>query len=132
MAEVSLQIAIVDDDLSVLKALTRLLRTRSLHAKTYSSAQEFLGALPVGLPECLILDLQMPEMSGLELLHDLTHRRIQIPIIIISAHGDIGMRERCESAGVIAFLLKPVQDTSLFAAIDDASRVAKDRGHPSS
>jgi len=132
MGEASPWIAIVDDDLSVLKALARLLRTRSLHAKTFRSAQEFLGALPVGLPECLILDLQMPEMSGLELLHDLTHRRVQIPIIIISAQGDIGVRERCESAGAIAFLLKPIQDTSLFAAIDDASRIAKGRSHPSS
>ena len=86
-------------------------------------AQEFLAALPGDLPECLILDLQMPEMNGLELLQQLTHREIQIPTIIITAHGDIGVREHCESAGAVAFLLKPVQDTSLFAAIDDVSRI---------
>ena len=96
MAEASPWIAIVDDDPSVLKALTRLLRTRALHARTYGSAQEFLAALPDGLPECLIVDLQMPEMSGVELLQHLTRNDIQIPTIVITAHGDVGVRERCE------------------------------------
>jgi FixJ family two-component response regulator len=122
MAKASPWIAIVDDDRSVLKALTRLLRTRAFHAKAYGSAQELLAALPDGLPECLIVDLQMPEMSGLELLHHLARRGIQIPTIFITAHGDIGVRERCESAGAVAFLSKPLQDTSLFAAIDEAIR----------
>jgi FixJ family two-component response regulator len=123
-------IAIVDDDPSVLKALTRLLRTRALHAKAYGSGNEFLAALPDGLPECLILDLQMPEMTGLELQQHLTRRGIQIPTIIITGHGDIGMRERCKSAGAIAFLSKPVQDTSLFAAIDDASAISRNAIEP--
>ena len=129
MAEACPWIAIVDDDPFVLKGLTRLLRARSLHAKTYGSAQEFLAGLPAGLPECLILDLQMPEMSGLELLQHLTRQGIQIPTIVITARGDFGVRERCESAGAIAFLLKPVQDISLFAAIDAASKIARDGSH---
>jgi FixJ family two-component response regulator len=120
MAEASPWIAIVDDDASVLKALTRLLRTRAFRAKTYRSAQEFLSALPDGLPACLIVDLQMPEMNGLELLQHLKRSNIHIPSIIITAHGDAGVRERCESAGAIAFLLKPLQDASLFAAIENA------------
>jgi FixJ family two-component response regulator len=128
MMEASGWIAIVDDDPSVLKALTRLLRTRSFHAKAYRSGQEFLAALPDGLPECLILDLQMPEMTGLEIQQHLSRRRIHIPTIIITALGDTGVRERCESAGAIAFLSKPVQDASLFAAINDASRIARNRG----
>jgi len=115
-------IAIVDDDPSVLKALTRLLRARAFLARTYGSAREFLAALPDGLPSCLILDVQMPDMTGLELLHHLAHRHIQIPTIIITAHGDVGVRERCEAAGAVAFLVKPLQDTSLFAAIDAAGR----------
>jgi FixJ family two-component response regulator len=127
MTEASRWIAIVDDDPSVLKALTRLLRGRAFHAKAYRSAQEFLATLPDGLPECLIVDLQMPEMTGLELHQHLTRRGIQIPTIIITAHGDIGVRERCESAGAIAFLSKPLQDTSLFAAIDDASTIVRNR-----
>jgi FixJ family two-component response regulator len=128
--EASRWIAIVDDDPSVLKALTRLLRTRAFHAKAYGSGNEFLAALPDGLPECLILDLQMPEMTGLELQQHLTRRGIQIPTIIITGHGDIGMRERCKSAGAIAFLSKPVQDTSLFAAIDDASAISRNAIEP--
>jgi FixJ family two-component response regulator len=117
MTEVPPWIAIVDDDPSVLKALTRLLRTQTFHARTYGSALEFLAALSDGLPQCLILDLQMPEMTGVELLQRLRASGIQIPTIIITAHDDVGVRERCESAGVVAYLSKPVQDEALFAAI---------------
>jgi FixJ family two-component response regulator len=115
-----MSIAIVDDDPSVLKALARLLVTRSFAIKTYSSAPQFLASLPEGLPDCLIADLQMPEMTGLELQFNLARRGVQIPIIIITAHDDAGMRERCKSAGAVAYLSKPVQDASLFAAIDAA------------
>jgi FixJ family two-component response regulator len=120
MAEASRWIAIVDDDPSVLKALTRLLRAHAYHARTYGSARDFLATLDAGLPECLIVDLQMPEMSGMELQQHLTRSGIQIPTIVITAHGNGGIRERCEAAGAMAFLRKPVQDTSLFAAIDRA------------
>ena len=121
MAQATPWVAIVDDDPSVLKALSRLLRTRALHAQTFLSAREFLAALPADLPECLIVDLQMPEMTGLELHQQLTREGIHSPTIVITAHGDHGVREYCESAGVCAFLLKPLQDTSLFAAIERAS-----------
>ena len=120
MAGASPWIAIIDDDPSVLRALARLLRTRALVAKTYVSALEFLTALRGDLPECLILDLQMPEMSGLELLQHLARQDMQVPVIIITAHGDSEARERCQSAGAVAFLPKPVQDSSLFAAIEAA------------
>jgi FixJ family two-component response regulator len=125
MSDASSWIAVVDDDPSVLKALTRLLRTRAFVARTYRSAKEFLAALPDGQPACLIVDLQMPDMSGLELLQHLTRRDIRIPAIVITAHRDNGVRERCESAGAIAFLSKPLQDTSLFAAIDMANRTER-------
>jgi FixJ family two-component response regulator len=127
MAETLPWIAIVDDDPAVLKGLARLLRARAIKAKTYTSARDFLAALPDGLPECLIVDLQMPEMTGLELQQHLTRRAIQIPTIIITAHSGIGVRERCEHAGAIAFLSKPVQDTSLLAAIVDARRIERNR-----
>jgi FixJ family two-component response regulator len=130
MAEASRWIAIVDDDPSVLKALSRSLRVRAFRTRTYRSAQEFLAALPDGLPECLIVDLQMPEMTGLELHHYLTCRCIQIPTIIITAHGDSRVRERSESAGVIAFLSKPLRNASLFAAIDEARKIKRSSNHP--
>jgi FixJ family two-component response regulator len=123
MAEAAPSIAIVDDDPSVLKALARLLRTRAFRARTYASAQEFIASLSGELPACLIIDLQMPGMTGLELLQHLKRKEIRVPSIVITAHGDAGMRERCEAAGAIAFLSKPVQDTALFAAIGEARRI---------
>jgi FixJ family two-component response regulator len=118
-------VALVDDDPSVLKGLGRLLSSRAFKVKTYISAHDFLAALPYGLPECLIVDLQMPEMNGLELGLHLTRKGIQIPTIIITAHDAVGVRERCESAGAIAFLQKPFQDTALLAAIHDARKTTK-------
>jgi FixJ family two-component response regulator len=125
MAQVSSWIAIVDDDPSVLKALARLLSARAFQIRTYTSARAFLSALPDGVPECLIVDLQMPDMTGLELQRHLMRNGIRIPTIVITAHNEAGARERCESAGAAAFLAKPLQDTSLLAAIDDARRSAR-------
>jgi len=84
--------------------------------------------LPDELPGYLIVDLQMPEMGGLELLQHLKCSGIRIPTIIITAHNEVGGRERCESAGALAFLLKPLQAASLFAALNDADghRAVKD------
>jgi FixJ family two-component response regulator len=122
MAHYSPWITIVDDDTSVRKALARLLRARELRVKTFNSAQDFLANLGEGLPECLIVDLQMPKMSGLDLLQRLTREGTQIPSIVITARDDYGLRERCKSAGAIAFLLKPIQNAALYSAIDDALR----------
>jgi FixJ family two-component response regulator len=113
-------VAIIDDDPAVLKALARLLRTRAFTAMTFQSGQQFLASLPKPLPDCLILDLQMPGMSGLEIQQDLARRGIRIPTIIITAHDEAGIRERCRSAGAIAYLAKPVPEAALFAAIEAA------------
>ena len=125
MTELSRRIAAVDDDPSVLKALARLIRTRSLHVQTYGSAERFLAALPDGMPACLIVDLHMPEMSGLELQEHLQRSGLSIPTIVITAHDEPDARARCLAAGAMAFLLKPLQDTALFAAIDDAFRLRR-------
>lgn len=116
-------IAIVDDDPSVLKALARLLRTHGFQTRTFGSGLDFLAALSEGPPECLILDLQMPEMNGLELHQHLTLRGLEIPTIIITAHDNMHMRQRCEAAGTVDYLLKPLEDRVLLATI------AKARGH---
>jgi FixJ family two-component response regulator len=131
MAKTPRWIAIVDDDPSVLNALARLLRTRGLGARTFTSAREFLTALSDGLPECLIVDLQMPGMDGLELLRRLTLSGVRIPTIVITAHNEADARERCSAAGAFAFLAKPLQDTSLLAAIDGARNSARMRGQRS-
>ena len=125
MPEISPWIAIVDDDPSVLKALQRTLRVRTFQSKAFGSAQEFLEALSDGLPECLIVDLQMPGMTGLELHHHLTCRGIRIPTIIITAQSDNRVRERPESRDLVAILLKPLQNASLFNAIDAAIKTER-------
>ena len=126
MAETSPWVAIVDDDASVLKALARLLRVRGLEVRTYTSARDFLAALHDGLlPECLILDLQMPETNGLELQRQLILSRVHIPTIVITANNEPGARDRCRAAGAMAFLTKPLQETLLFTAIEEARDRAK-------
>ena len=117
MAEPPPWIAVVDDDPAVLKALSRLLRSHAFRARTYGSGQEFLSALPAGLPDCLIIDLQMPEMNGLELQQHLVSNGIKIPTILISAHADVALRDQ---AGLVASLRKPLQEKALFDAIDKA------------
>jgi FixJ family two-component response regulator len=115
------RVAIVDDDASVLKALSRLLGTCSYRTVTYRSAREFLDSLQYGMPECLVVDMQMPEFTGLDLLHHLTRHGIQIPSIVITGHDEAGVRERCEAAGTRAYLLKPLRGEALIAAIDAAT-----------
>jgi len=117
MAEDSPSIAIVDDDPAVLKALSRLLRSHAFRARAYGSGREFLAALPSGLPDCLIVDLQMPEMNGLELQQHLVGNGIKIPTILITAHADVALRDQ---AGLVASLRKPLQEKALLDAIGKA------------
>jgi len=124
MLEKSASIAIVDDDPSVLRALGRLLRTCFSDTKTYCSAQEFIDSLPQSVPACLIVDLQMPEMTGLDLQNHLKRNGILIPTIIITAHNELATRKLCAAAGAHAYLLKPLQGPALIAAINAAT----DRG----
>jgi len=116
-------IAIVDDDPSVLKALARLLRAHGFQTRRFGSGHDFLAASSEGPPECLILDLQRPEMNGLELHQHLTLRGIEIPTIIITDQDNMDTRQRCETAGTVDYLFKPLQDKVLLATI------AKARGH---
>src|SRR6516165_7302234 len=106
-------VAIVDDDTSVRDALALLLSAYSFETATYGSAADFLQSLVGGVPACLILDLQMPEMTVLELQNYLVLKGIQIPTIAITAHDEFGAREHCEAAGARAFLLKPIQEETL-------------------
>jgi FixJ family two-component response regulator len=114
-------IAIVDDDVPVLKALERLLRGRGFEVCTYRSAPEFLDGLPAARPDCLIVDLHMPEMTGLELHQNLAQRNIRIPTIVITALGKEEGRDRCSAAGLRFLLHKPVQPSELLVAIFEAS-----------
>lgn len=113
-------IAIVDDDISVCRALKRLVRSLGMDAETFSSAEAYLelaDAMPSFRPDCMILDIQMPApgMNGLELQSRLAGRNI--PIVFITAHDEPGTREQALRAGAIAFLRKPFNDELLETTI---------------
>ena len=113
-------IAIVDDDMSMLRALRRLLTSAGFASETYTSAEEFLQS---GLqPEvgCLVLDVQMPGMTGLDLLVSLAVSGVTLPVIIMTACVDGQTRLHAEQAGVIAFLCKPFEEDALLEAIGRA------------
>ena len=114
------RVALVDDDASVLMAMERLLTTVSFEIRTYSSVRDFLASLPDGRPHCLVLDLHMPDFTGLDLQHHLVLAGIIIPTIIITSDDEPEVRERCRSAGAVAFLLKPLSGASLVNAITAA------------
>ena|SRR5690242_20460507 len=111
-------VAIVDDDSAVRRALCRLLGASTIPAQSFGSAREFLDALGSGVPKCLVLDLQMPDMTGLELQRELLRLGTRIPTIVITAHNENGLRERCLAAGAAAYLIKPLDGTELLANIN--------------
>lgn len=116
-------IAVVDDDKSVCRAVRRLLRSMRMEAETFSSGQEFLDLLesmPSFKPDSLILDVQMPGMTGLEVQHRLNMSGRMIPVIFITAHDEIGVREKALDAGAIAFLRKPFGDSLLIKTLQGA------------
>ena len=112
-------VAVVDDDDSVRGALVRLLRSADFAAAAFSSAHAFLRALPDTAIDCLILDLQMPEMPGLDLQRRLRSDfpDLRIPVIVATAYDEPGLRERCFAAGASVYLRKPVDSAELLAAV---------------
>jgi FixJ family two-component response regulator len=115
------RIAIVDDDASVRKALARLLSASSFDIKSYGSARDFLKSLKIGTPDCLVVDLHMPDLTGFDLQRELERAGIKIPTIVITGHNEPGLRERCRSAGAAAFLLKPIDGSTLIGSINAAT-----------
>jgi len=111
---------VVDDDESVRLALSSLIRSVGLAVELYSSAREFLQARPLNGPACLVLDVRLPGIGGLELQRELTAAHNQIPIIFITGHGDIPMSVRAMKAGAVEFLPKPFRDQDLLDAIQQA------------
>jgi FixJ family two-component response regulator len=111
---------IVDDDGRMRAAMQRLLKTVGLHSESFSTPQDFLGRrLPDG-PSCLILDVRLPGMSGLEVQSKLKDAGVQIPIIFITSHGDIPMTVQAMKSGAVEFLTKPFRDQDLIDAIQQA------------
>lgn len=116
-------IAIVDDDESVCRALRRLVRALAMDAETFSSGQQFLDlldAMPTFQPDCLILDVQMPGVNGLDLQQRLRMNASSVPVIFITAHDELGVREKALSSGAVAFLRKPFNDELLVKTLNEA------------
>src|SRR5580704_9360682 len=118
-------IAIVDDDPSVREGLHSLVRSAGWRAETFCSAQEFLARTRAEAPSCLILDLQLPDLSGLDLQKRLTAIDLEIPIVFLTGHGDIPASVQAMKAGAIEFLTKPVDEENLVRAIQEA--IERDR-----
>lgn len=114
---------VVDDDPSVRSSLKFLLSTVGLEAETFGSADSFLCRKPTDIPSCLVLDVRLPGLSGLDFQRELATRNVCIPIVFLTGHGDIPMSVRAMKAGAVEFLTKPFRDQELL----DAVRVALDR-----
>jgi FixJ family two-component response regulator len=111
---------VVDDNAAMREALVRLIRSAGLRVAAFKSAEEFLRQNWPDIPACLVLDVRMPGMSGLELQRELAAMNKQIPVIFITAHGDIPMSVRAMKAGAVEFLPKPFHDQDLLDAIHQA------------
>jgi FixJ family two-component response regulator len=116
---------IVDDDLSVRAAVKRLVGSTGLAVETFATAQEFLDAERTDAPCCLILDVCLPGMSGLDLQRKLAESGVEIPIIFLTSHGDIPMTVQAMKAGAVEFLTKPFRNLDLIEAVRQA--VEQDR-----
>ncbi|WP_288438020.1 response regulator transcription factor [uncultured Pseudomonas sp.] len=117
---------LVDDDASVRAAVEDLLASVGLDTRSYASAADFLERARLDAPGCLVLDVRMPGMNGLDLQQELQRRGLPLPIIFITGHGDIPMSVRAMKQGALEFLTKPFRDQDLLDAIDQALRKAQD------
>jgi len=117
MTEPTPIVFVVDDDPSVRRAIKRLVGSVRLEVELFGSAQEFLRSKRPDAPSCLVLDIRLPGVSGLDFQRELAQANIHIPIIFITAHGDIPMTVRAMKAGAVEFLTKPFRDQDLLDAI---------------
>ena len=130
MNEAAATVFVIDDDESVREALKSLIRSVGLSVETFASAQEFLKAQRSDAPGCLVLDVRLPGLSGLDLQREMTDANIHTPIIFITGHGDIPMGVNAMKAGAVEFLTKPFRDQDLLDAIGlalDRDRVAREQ-----
>src|SRR5919108_2793788 len=120
MSEADAMIFVVDDDAAMREALQRLLRSVGLRVATFASAREFLQHRDADVPGCVVLDVRLPGLSGLDLQRELAAAQLDLPIIFITGYGDIPMTVRAMKAGAVEFLTKPFRDQDLLDAIQQA------------
>ena len=121
MKQAEQMVMVIDDDPSVRTAIAQLLGAAGLTSETFASGEEFLEADLPDLPRCLVLDVRLPGRSGLNLQRELSERKIDIPIIFITGHGDIPITVQAMKAGAVEFLSKPFRDQDLLDAIEHAT-----------
>jgi FixJ family two-component response regulator len=118
-------VLVVDDDVSVREALGSLIRSAGFRVETFASAQQFLAHPPTDVPSCLVLDVRLPGLSGLDLQKRLAEINLEIPIVFITGHGDVPTSVQAMKAGALEFLTKPFADRDLLDAIRQA--IKRDR-----
>jgi len=116
-------VAVVDDEESVRRALARMLGASQFDVDVFASGQEFLDSLRTRLPDCLILDYQMPGLTGRDVQRRLTLAQTQVPIIVVTAHDQPALREQCLADGAVAYVAKPLQRERLVGLIHEAIRL---------
>jgi FixJ family two-component response regulator len=119
-------VAVIDDEASICRALSRLLRVANYRAETFCSAIPFLESLAREMPDCVVLDLQMPAMTGVELQQQLLQLANPPPVIIITAHDEPKTRERCLALGAVCYLRKPIEGDVLLDSIEGAVRARRE------
>jgi RNA polymerase sigma factor (sigma-70 family) len=127
MTEPQSIVFVIDDDAALREALRSLIRSVGLQAELFGSTQEFMQVKRPEVPSCLVLDIRLPGISGLDFQRKLTETHISIPIIFITGHGDIPMSVRAMKAGAVEFLTKPFRDQDLLDAIQVALEGDRDR-----
>ena len=118
-------VLVIDDDASMREAISRLLHAIGLTVRTFGSAREFLGTRLPDIPACVVLDVRLPDLSGLDLQREMVERGIHVPVIFITGHGDIQMSVQAMKAGAVEFLTKPFRDQELIDAV--RSGIHRDR-----
>ena len=122
MAHLRPLIALVDDEESVRRALARMLSASQFDVDVFATGQEFLDSLRTRLPDCVVLDYQMPGLTGRDVQRQLSLGQIRLPIIVMTAHDQPALREQCLADGAVAYLSKPLQRERLVDLINDAVR----------
>jgi FixJ family two-component response regulator len=122
MPESDATVFVVDDDAAVRRSLTRLLRSAGWNAEAFASADDFLERAPITGPGCVLLDVNMPGMSGLELQARMAEAGIPLPVVFLTGKGDIPMSVNAMKHGAVDFLVKPVEEDVLFQALERAVR----------
>jgi FixJ family two-component response regulator len=120
MTEAAAIVYVVDDDAAMRQSLSNLIRSVGLRVEAFPSAQEFLRSKRPDVPGCLVLDVRLPGLSGLDLQKRMAEADVEIPIIFITGHGDIPMTVRAMKAGAVEFLTKPFRDQDLLDAVQQA------------